>query len=657
MRSAAAAALLFATAVFGSPFRFERSVTAAKAGPNRLDVDAALLAGGAPLRYTVTTEGRDRTFTWEGGLEDLRLYDSANREVPYLLVAPPVETDEWKSGAILPIAATKVTSGFEIDLHSPRSVDRLRLDGIRAPFLKRVRLEGSGDRARWTILADATVFDLPEQALRHLEIAFTPGPYRYLRVTWDDRSSARVTGVGGVAVRMQPEGAPPPAMAGLPIVFQKRASEPGKSRYRLRLPGSHLPIIAIDVDVRAGNVFRDATVSEPRLTGSEVVPVPLGESKLRRAEREGGVAADLSIPIVFPEGADLELVVGDGNNPPLSIAGVTARLAPLPWIYFESPKAEPLVARFGNAALRAPAYDLEASRRAVAKMDPPRAQWSKAPAPVMASSDAEEAALPLAGATVERGSFRFSRPIAQSGRGLTLLLLDADVLARSRDLSDVRIVDASGHQVPYVVERRDEPLKQTLAIPKREADGSSSRYTFALPYDTLPTGTRLVITTSARVFERTVTLRRAADERRGREAAVLGLQEWRSADPELVPPAATFDVPLAGTTSVELLIDEGDNAPLPIATAELLLPSFALRFYRTSGALTLVYGKAGAPPPRYDLSLLAPRLFAEPATEITLAQPAADRGGEDRTAHGVFWAVIAGAVLVLLVILVRLLRH
>ncbi len=72
-------------------------------------------------------------------------------------------------------------------------IDRFRVDGIAAPFLKRVRLEGSGDRARWTLLVDeGTVFDLPAEQLRQTELEFTPGTYRYLRVTWDDTRSGRV---------------------------------------------------------------------------------------------------------------------------------------------------------------------------------------------------------------------------------------------------------------------------------------------------------------------------------------------------------------------------------------------------------------------------------------------------------------------------------
>src|SRR5207237_974546 len=112
------------------------------------------------------------------------------------------------------------------------------------------------------------------------------------------------------------------------------SSEPGKSRYRLLLPGAHLPIAAIELQLTNADVFRDASVTESRLTGSELTPAPIGSATLRRATRDGAIAEQLAIPISFPQGSELELAVNDSSNPPLNISGVMARLAPLPAIYF-----------------------------------------------------------------------------------------------------------------------------------------------------------------------------------------------------------------------------------------------------------------------------------------------------------------------------------
>ena len=637
MKRLACVAVLVATAAVASP-RFQRTITPGGKGPNRLDVDVALL-GGAKART----------------LDDLRLRDAAGREVPYLLIEPPSRTPAWKKAAILPVASTKKTSGFEADLGATTDVDRMEIDGVGTPFLKRLKLEGGGDRTHWTVLAgEATVFDLPDDKLRNVEVAFTPGEYRYLRVTWDDRNSARVTSIGAVRARVHDSGSEPPPV-NVPVQFRVLASERGKSRYRLTLPGPHLPVAAIELQVSNANVDRAATVSEPRLSGNSVAPVELGASTLRRAERDGAAAADTAVKIGFPDGPDLDLAVDNGNNPPLSIERIVARLAPQPWIYFESADGAPLTATYGDPSLAAPRYDLEASRRGIPATKTAQASWSPAAAAVTVASDG--GSVSMGGAPIDQKDFRYSRTIGAIPRGLTSLVLDGHVLANSAALNDVRLIDAKGHQVPYLVERRDSPLAMRLAVPNRQkGEGSESVYALALPFDSLPSGAQMVIRTDARVFDRNIVLRKPADESHGREASALEVTNWRSTEPEADPPPLTLNAPEREARAVELVIDEGDNAPLPIASAELLLPSYALRFVNPGSPLTLLYGNPTAPPPRYDLALLAPRLFGESSHEVTLAAGTpSDADGTTSRERKIFWIVIAAAAVVLLLTLTRLL--
>src|SRR5262249_31406023 len=141
-------------------FRFEREVAPGGRGGNRLAVDAPLLTGAAPLRYGAA--GKD--LGYEGGLEDLRFLGVDGREVGYLVMPPRRAAPVWQAGRMLSIAPTKTQSGFEVDLGGALRTDRLRLEGIPAPYLKRVRLEGGGDRARWTLLVSGgTLFGLPDQ--------------------------------------------------------------------------------------------------------------------------------------------------------------------------------------------------------------------------------------------------------------------------------------------------------------------------------------------------------------------------------------------------------------------------------------------------------------------------------------------------------------
>lgn len=639
-------------ALAASPrFSSERTVTPGGKGANRLAVDVPLLSGAAPLRYA---GGR-----FEGGLDDLRVFDAEGKPVPHLVIPPPSGEREWKAGRVLPNPATKKESGFELDLGTVSRVDRVRLSGLPPPFLKRFRLEGSGDRSRYTVLvAEGTVFDLPEEKLRRVETAFPPGSFRYLRVTWDDRSSARLPLPTSAEASPGAPGAPPPFLASL--VFQRSASEPGKSRYRVRLPAARFPVAALVVTVDGSDVLRTASVTEPRLSGSEVAPASLGSATLRRAVRGSLVASDLRIPITAPAGPDLDLVVEDGSNPPLPVATILAELLPLPWIYFETATGKPLTVRYGDATASPPRYDLEAARPYVGKAALREARWGESRAASVAAPAPEGSPIPETGAPVEAKDFRFARKIAVPHAGLVVLPIDSAVLAHSRELADVRVAGAGGRQIPYLLEKRDEPLELPLAQPLALSIPNDKRthYRIDLPFGTLPKA-RFVVSTSARIFERSVTLaaeRPREDLRAAPELDTLATATWKNPDPELPAPPLILEIAPAGADALRLILDEGDNSRLPLVAPKLLLPSFRLRFFAPkASSLVLLYGNPRLSAPRYDLALLAPRLVGVAAEEVRLPpEPTEPARMKTPAATRLFWGVLIAAVVVLLALLGRL---
>lgn len=668
------ASVLFVTLLAGvvgatdGRFRYERPLIPAGPGPNRVTFDAALLSGAAPLLYAGGSA--DAAGGFAGGLGDLRLFDAGGHEVPYLLVASPQPAPKWQSGTMLPIAATDEASGFEVDLGSIALVNQLRLDGISAPFMKRVRLEGGGDRARWTLLlADATLFDLPEEGLARTALSFAAGEYRYFRVTWDDRKSAVVPPPRAVAARRAFSAVAEPVLEE-PLDFERRPSEPGTSRFRIRLPGPRLPITALTLSCGGGHLLRRAEVREPRCAGDDVVRQVLGARVIRRVARGELTAADLRIPISRPTGAELELAVDDGDNPPLELTGVTAELAPLPWLYFESAAGETLTARFGDPQLSAPRYDLEAARASVDVTRVPLGRWGeRRPLAPAEETAADGEPLPDLGGPIDTAGFRFARDVHKGPSGFTALRLDVAVLAHSPNLSDLRIAVAK-RQVPYLLERLDEPL--VLPLPPLRAQPSAtpaarpglSRYELALPYETLPAA-RLVLKTTARVFERRLSLtveHPAADMRATPRAERVVEMMWRHTNPENAPPPLVLSLPPLRARLATLVIDEGDNSPLPLDEPQLLLPAYRLRFFRpASGDLRLLYGRTDLGEPRYDLALLAPRLVRAATAEATMGaeseqQAVPDERAAERSRHRtVFWAALVVAALVLLVLIARLL--
>lgn len=645
MRSAALLLLLAALPATGTEFRFERSLTPPGSGPAWAAVDAELLAGAALSE-----------------LPDLRLFSADGREVPYLLIAPATAQPRMISGQLLPVAATKERSGFEVDLGAVYRVDRLHLMGFPAPFLKRFRLEGSGDRQRWTLLiAEGTLFDLPAEQLVRTAMDFRASELRYLRLEWDDRTSGRVPLPSAAEARL-PGLAEPAERQRQELTWGRRPSEPGKSRFRVLLPGPHLPVTHLELEVGGGHLLRPARVSEARLGSGEVVPMPLGEAKLRRVDLAGARAEELSIPIRRPAGAELELVVEDGDNPALLLERVIAVFSPLPWMYFESPDGAPVVARYGAAGLAAPRYDLEALRGRVDRSTLNQARWgSSSLRPEVPSA----AAIPveLTGAPLATAGFRYRRQVAAKEPGLTALALDAAVLAHSRDLRDLRLVDGEGRQVPYLLERRDEPLVAELSLrpdPKSSNDDGVSAYRATLPFAGLP-ASLLELRTGARVFRREVKVYEVGQEGRSGRAAeppLLAASSWRHADPETAAPALSLALPALAGGELSIAVLDGENGPLPLAPPQLLLPSYRLRFHG-GRELTLVYGDPRLETPRYDLELLAPRLVGAAAFEIKAGPEEATGAQGGERGRWVFWGALVAVVLLLLGLLARLLagRH
>jgi uncharacterized protein DUF3999 len=637
-------------------FRFERPIDTRGIGPRRLAPDVSLLGGA------------------QSSLADLRLFDQQGFPVAYILLQFPVRQTTWSDGKVLPIAATDETSGFEADFGNAQQMDGVQVSGLQAPFLKRLMLEGSGDREHWTLLArEATLFDLPDEGLRQIELGFPSGTYRYLRVTWDDRNSGRVALPSTVQARYHPGFVSPPPLT-MRLGVERRMSEPGRSRYRVKLPRAHLPVTALDVIVPGDvHVYRQAFVRESRLSGLSMQPADLGVARLTQVARQGVVAASMRIPIQPPSEPEVDLVIEDGNNPPLDVNAVSLVFDNLPWIYFEAP-ADGLIARYGNASAARPSYDLEAVRNTVHVESVADASWGVPRATAPAEPVAAPAPLPDTGPELDANLFAVQRTIPSGPAGLVSLALDADVLGRSRGLdgqfADVRILDGSNRQLPYVLEKRDEPMTFPLSPERRDSPDSAPRgnggggrsyYLIRLPYANVPSA-QLAIETSARVFQRGVEIFEVQPADRNHRAPwrlVRQVTTWSHTDNDERTSALVLPLSRPSGTELWLSIDEGDNSPLPVTSASLLLPSYRLRFYRPAAAsLRLVYGRDDLGAPRYDFALLAPQVLGVEAQELGSLPPVV-RGPampQEFISPRTFWIFLSTAVLVLLALIVRLAR-
>jgi hypothetical protein len=278
---------------------------------------------------------------------------------------------------------------------------------------------------------------------------------------------------------------------------------------------------------------------------------------------------------------------------------------------------------------------------------------------------------PLAarGAHLDTSGFRYQRSLPPGDPGLVVVALDAAALAHSqgplRSFADVRVVDESDAQIPYVLERRADRL--TLDLELRSAapqarelrDGqvrNRSFYAITLPFENLP-GPVIALQTSSALFRRPVELgvERAPDRRR-REVTFERLAQavWQHDDAKIPAPPLELALPSGRSRELLLIVDEGDNRPLPLAGVKLLLPGWQLRFLRPSGSLRLVYGRDDLTEPHFDIAMLAPSAMSGAARELTAEPERPAAAPAPIVSPRAFWAGLAVAVLLLLGVLVRL---
>jgi hypothetical protein len=271
------------------------------------------------------------------------------------------------------------------------------------------------------------------------------------------------------------------------------------------------------------------------------------------------------------------------------------------------------------------------------------------------------------GATLDPSGFRYQRPLAPGDPGLVTLPLDAAVLAHSqgpsRRFADVRVVDADNAQIPYVLEQREERLSLDLDLKPvtpqardlQDRRGQRSFYAITLPFENLPEPV-VALQTSATIFRRFVQLgvERPPDRRR-REAAFEQVTQavWEHAD-AAAPPPLELGLRRERSRDLLLIVDEGDNKPLPITAAKLLLPGWRLRFHRPAGTLRLLYGKDDIGRPRYDVAAVAPSVMTGEAREIAAEPERAPEPPPAIVSPRTFWVGLGLAVILLLGLLVRL---
>lgn len=300
---------------------------------------------------------------------DLRLYDSAGRETPYMLrVRRDVATGnafparEFNRSADGGAAQVSLDLGEQAQQHNQVDVETAGNN-----FRRLVDVQGSADGAQWSTLAsDAIVFRFAAggRSAEQQAVDYPVSRYRYLRirVTRDPQVDRGAPELIGARVRRSVQ------MKGEMVSFQgnlegrdpDRMNARPASIWRFDL-GGRIPIQR--VLIMAG----DGVFSRPfqlEAVDNPAAPVLLASGELTRRENTG---SQLAIEFAEQFARRLRLTVTDDRNAPLSITGITAQGAARQVVFdsaalFDSTTGAPGPLRlyYGNPRAMAPRYDLAA---------------------------------------------------------------------------------------------------------------------------------------------------------------------------------------------------------------------------------------------------------------------------------------------------------
>jgi len=567
------------------------------------------------------------------GLPDLRLAAASGEEIPYA----PEEAIAAKASRF-PLTDVESTPRREttaiLDRGAGASLARsVDLEIAEAEFLKPVVLEASADRASFREIARGSVF--AARGARSTTLRFPPNDRRYWRFRFDDRNGDPIH----PSAASVDSAATPPAQREIPLTWSLTRDEP--AALAARLPAANLGVTAVRVSMADPAFERPARVYERIFFRDEVVRRLVGSAVLRRAP---GGPEETDIAVCDPSGRNLEIDIDNGDSPPLQVTGLTALARSRSILFYAT---ESMTLLYGSLSAPAPHYDVA---RVLSRGAPPAIAGATL-GPLRELTASAAVALPPRGAPVSAGDWKNHQPVRNLSAGVVYLDLSGRLAS---ELSTVRLIDAANRQIPYVVERgaRSRTLPATLRSSQKESRTLVEVSGFD-PADrpdavTLSAASPEFFSREVRVFEVEHDARGPAGER------VLGTARWER---QPGAPPALWTIPIAPpqekTVTVE--IENGDNAPLAVARAQLHVPFVRIDFVPPPGeTVTLLSDNPQASAPRYDFAMVADRVLAAPAQPATLgpAAAAAPPVGLPRW----FWAAVAAAALLVLASLARTLR-
>ena len=429
-------------------------------------------------------------------LSDLRLFDAAGGEVPFLVdsgwqperrlelertFTPELGAVE-RSRTDRETGPSRFRESYTLEVPSDFPADaswELEVVTARPRFVKQVEVTAPGPgAATGERIGEGSVFRLTDPGRERTAVPLQTFSAARLTVVLEGEDGAYLEPVFRLRTGHSVTGR---ERAAVPLAVSARREEGGRTVVDLERPRGLVPD-ALRIATTTAAWSRPVEVWDE---GPGSVGTALGRATLFRVQALTAVE-EAEIPLAPARGDRLRVVIGDGDSPALADLAFSA-VVRRPVLLFTLPEAAGAGAApdagatggsakatllFGGARAFRPSYDLAALPPALT----PRATGTAAevaerlydPAqvaearlgPIAANPDFDPApALAFAhhpGAELDARLYRFRRPLAArpSPEGLVRLRLAPEDLAQARpDLADLRIADGAGRQWAYLLER------------------------------------------------------------------------------------------------------------------------------------------------------------------------------------------------------------
>ena len=624
-------------------------------------------------------------------LSDLRLFDQADREVPFLVdagagKAAGVEVTQRFEPRILEADRTEVrresgpplrreTLVLGMPAEPPQAGSWvLIVEPVPRQFVARVTVEGLGDGATTRLVEQGSLFRIAgARSAEKLRLPLPLSRDRRLRLVLETEHPFWLE----PAIRL--ESARTLERAGkidVPLEILSARSAEGRTIVDLARPRGIVPdLLRIETATRTFDRRVEVWDDGPAGAGAA-----LAAGAIFRVEGLVPVG-DQELTLRPAQGDRLRVEFDDGDSPALERPAFIAVIRQPSLIFSGGAGGSARrfgTLRFGGGRAHAPRYDLAGLLPPPERMVTGKRAQATArlydPAAVRAArlgdlrpNPAYDGTPALAfamhpGAALDRRLFSHLRnlDVPASGEGLSRLRIEpSDLAVLSDDLSDLRVTDGSSRQWPYLVDREATTDLVRLEIEGPATRNGASRYTLRLPVTPVRFD-RLILDTGAKFFDRAFRLEAKVGD--SEEKTILS---GRLARPVDDPRPVTVEVPSVRAAALALVVEDGDDAPLEFRSAQVRVVLPEVYLTAPEGRYALLLGAPDHDPPRYELERVRDVVLAVQAAPIAAGPLETNRdyslqarlGERGYGQKALLWTVLSAAVVVLVILTLRLARR